>query len=62
MNKAREHLKKWIRETTPEKFVEDHKGLVFNMNDNSPRVQLVEYELKENNGRKTKEDILRGRG
>lgn len=62
MNKAREHLKKWIRETTSEQFVEDHKGLVFNMNDNSPRVQLVEYELKENNGRKTKEDILRGRG
>lgn len=58
MNKAREHLKKWVRETTPEKFVEEHKGLVFNMNDNSPRVQLVEYELKENNGRKTKEDIL----
>lgn len=58
MNNAREHLKKWIQETTPEKFVEDHKGLDFNMNDNSPRVQLVEYELKENNGRKTKEDIL----
>ncbi|MDC4779706.1 hypothetical protein NQ848_17250 [Acinetobacter baumannii] len=41
--RARAALLEWDANTTPEMFVEEHKGIIFAGSDKSPKVELIDH-------------------